>query len=260
MINTLDRLLRSNHLHKYRKLLLYVAGTLLVLHVAAIVLPFLPGKHDWVDPLTENSGNLLGVTGTLIALVVLDRAVRALSDVEKRRQREVYSFIQTRLEEWFNQDPDLGPSSILERVVDKSFTHFKVQGDPERIRTVDAAIASKFCEEVHFEFTFYPTKVIYGIHCESPSEKVNSVMCDRVRSCLRLDDKTGFVRDAEIPKKPGWVFLIRSVAVSEGLESDLPETMTHARHYVELVGHSYALLYSEDMARDYQDALRVTAA
>lgn len=255
MIETISRLLRTPHVQKYRKMLFMVALALLALHLAAIVLPFLFGDKAWIQPLTDNSGHLLGVTGALILLVVLDRAILAMSDVEKRQQREVYSFIKTRLIEWFSEDNKDRNSNFMKDVIDdESYTDFKVTGYPGLIHGIEPDVADEFCRMVHFEFTFYPTKLIYGIHFESPFAAVNEAMCKEVEQRLMIDKDTGFVRDREIPKKPGWIFLIRTVEVKGGLEASQPAIMTHARHFVELIGHSYKFLYSNEVAEKYAAA------
>jgi hypothetical protein len=256
MIETISRLLRIPYVQKYRKILFMVALALLGLHLAAIVLPFFFKNEAWVNPLTDNSGHLLGFTGALVLLVVLDRAILAMSDVEKRQQREVYSFIKTRLIEWFSEDKKSRDSNFMKDVIDDhSYTDFKVTGHPGLIDVIERNLADEFCRMVHFEFTFYPTKLIYGIHFESPSGSVNEAVCKEVERRLMIDEETGFVRDREIPKRPGWIFLIRTVEVKGGLEASQPAIMTHARHFVELIGHGYKFLYCNEVAAKYAGTL-----
>lgn len=61
--------------------------------------------------------------------------------------------------------------------------------------------------------------------------------------------------DKEIPKKPGWIFLIKRVELSGDLEKDLPLIETHARHFVELVCHTFPVLYSATIEQ-YLDFLK----
>jgi hypothetical protein len=214
-----------------------------------------PESHR-VEQLVKASEDLFGVTGALLLLVMLDKGIQAMSDVEKRRQREVYNDIKDRLRSWFGNDNKGAGDEFVNQVVDdRNYTDLKVMGQPSLIDQVQSSIAEQYCEQIHFEFTFYPTKIIYGIHFESLWPSVNEAMFQLIRDELQMNDDTGFIRDREIPKKPGWIFLIRTVQAAEALESDHALIMTHARHFVELVGHSYGFIYSNEMAERFAGAI-----
>lgn len=256
MIDRIDRLLQSPKVAKYRKALTYVAICLLIFHLIAFILRLVFPERPRAAHLVSTSEDLFGVTGALLLLVILDQGIQAMSGVEKRRRREVYSDIKERIRSWFgNVYKKEGDEFVNQVVDDVSYTDLKVKGQLSLIDQVPSSIAEQYCEQIHFEFTFYPTKIIYGIHFESPWPSVNEAMFQCIRSELQLDDDTGFIRDREIPKKPGWIFLIRTVQAAEALESDHAVIMTHARHFVELVGHSYNIIYSNEMAEQFASVL-----
>ena len=256
MFDKIERLLQSAKVAKFRKALIYVASGLVIFHLTAFVLRLVFPAARRAAHLVSTSEDLFGVTGALLLLVILDQGIQAMSGVEKRRQREVYSDIKDRLRSWFDNDyKGAGDEFLKQAVDDKSYTDLKVKGQLSLIDRVESSIAEQYCEQIHYEFTFYPTKIIYGIHFESPWPSVNEAMFQCIRSELQMNDDTGFIRDQEIPKKPGWIFLIRTVQAAEALESDHAIIMTHARHFVELVGHTYGLVYNNEMAERFASVL-----
>lgn len=258
VLESLNKLILSPTVSKYRRGLLIAAVMLLSLHLTAFVLPFLL-EARWVDHLVTSANNFLGVTQALVIVVVLAAALRALGDVDRGRRFEVYCFLEKELRTWFEASPplsDLGPVE-MEGVVSCSLTHFQVVGPAARQdRDGDDVVLQRFCRDVHFELTFYPTKVVYGLHFENADRSVNERMAAAVREVLGLEDTSGFGVDREIPKKPAWVFLVRKAPLSGDFERDTAELTTHARHFIELVGHSFDLIYSTPMANRYRALVR----
>ena len=249
MLDTVNKILELPHVAKYRKYLMRAAVALLFLHVAAFVLPLLLPDSVRAQHIVKFSYNLHGVTGTLILIVALGAAIRALTDADKRRRSDAYDFIRKTLTDWFAQDES---NALIDEIASQPHTDFKVRGAEKLIDLAGRATAKRFCTEVHFEFTFYPTKLIYGIHFESPYRTLNESMLSEVRAALLLDEESGFVVDHQIPKKPPWIFFIRTVEISGDFEQAMPAVMTHARHFVELVGHSYSIIYNNAMAERFE--------
>lgn len=252
MLDAVNKILELPHVARYRKYLLGAAVALLMLHfMAFVVLLALPDSVR-AQHLVNLSYNLHGVTLGLLLVVVLGAAVRALTDVDKLERSEVYNFIRDTLTDWFKVSmPEADEAALAKEIIRESYTDFKVRGAERLIGLADRGTAERFCTEVHFEFTFYPTKVIYGIHFESPSRDVNESMLAEVRGALLLDEKSGFAVDHQIPKKPAWIFFIRTVEIPGQFEHAKPTIMTHARHFAELVFHSHSIVYSDAMAERF---------
>jgi hypothetical protein len=255
MLETINKLLAAPVVERYRKLLLLSAASLLLLHLSAFVLPFVFPHALWIKHLDDFSANLLGVTEALVIVVILGAAIRALSDADKRWRSEAYRFIENGLRDWFASGSPAESQLRVEEVVSQTYTDLKVKGAEQLIDLADQTAVHRYCSEIHFEFTFYPTKLVYGIHFESPSREINETMLDKIRKVLALDDESGFAIDHQVPKKPAWLFFIRTVAISGDFERDLPQIMTHARHFVELVGHSYTFVYNRPMAEQFRELI-----
>jgi hypothetical protein len=254
MLETINKILALPQVERYRKVLIVFAIALLGLHVVAFGLNLALPDSARADRLANFSYNLYGVTGGLLLIVVLGAAIRALTDADQRWRLDTYHFIQQGLTDWFTEDgpsPSIDSKEFLQEVIHQGHTDFKVRGAERLLRLEDRAAAQRYCSEVHFEFTFYPTKVIYGIHFESPSLTVNETMCAEIRAALAIHEESGFVIDHQIPKKPDWIFFIRTVEISGDFGKDMPSVMTHARHFVELIGHGYAIVYSDAMAERF---------
>ncbi len=258
MLETINKILALPQVEKYRKLLVLLAVALFGLHVIAFALTLALPDSARAERLANFSYNLYGVTGGLLLIVVLGAAIRALTDADQRWRLDTYRFIQQGLTEWFAQDApssSVEPKEFIEEITSQGHTDFKVRGMERILQVEDRTMAHRFCSEVHFEFTFYPTKVIYGVHFESASHAVNTAMFSEIRTALALDEESGFVVDHRIPKKPPWIFFIRTVEISGDFEKDMPAIMTHARHFVELIGHGYAIVYSDAMAERFASVL-----
>jgi hypothetical protein len=261
MFETIAKIIGSSKLKKIHKLLYFTSLALLLLHLVASLLPFFAYLVDskvteidktWFSYFSEQlvsiSDKLMGITGGLLLVVFLGATLRALGDSEKRFRKEVSEFIQGRLEEWFREKFKSRDKAkhFIDKAAIVSFTDFKIVGDADENHLADIACSNALCAKVHFEFTFYPRKLIYGIHFEFSSKDLNEQYCIYIQDFLGFNDKSSFHVDHEIPKKPGWVFLINNVELSGKLESDMPTILTHARHFVELVGHNYEFLYSRE--------------
>ena len=258
MLETINKILALPQVERYRKVLVVFAVALLGLHVSAFAFTLALPDSARAERLANFSYNLYGVTGGLLLIVVLGAAIRALTDADQRWRLDTYHFIRQGLTDWFGQDPpvsSMDPKQLIQEIVSQGHTDFQVRGTERLLELKDRATAPRFCSEVHFEFTFYPTKLIYGIHFESPSRAVNEAMFSEIRTALGIDEESGFVVDHQIPKKPAWIFFIRTVEISGDFGKDMPAVMTHARHFVELIGHSYAIVYSDAMAERFGAAV-----
>lgn len=253
MIDVVQRI-SATLIRRYRKWLVGFAVLLIVLHLAAFLVGLVlsDSQLGWVPHLVNYSQSLLGFTGALLLLVLLSETVSALKREDEDRKRDVHRFIRQHLEEWFGQVAP-GVVSIGDLIDDETFTDFKVQGDAELLDGGRAA--TLYASQAHFELTFYPTKLIYGLHFESSDPDVNEGMAEWLRDRVGLSEGSGFEFDRLIPKKPGWVFLIRTVPLTGKFEKDFAEIMTHARHFVELVGHTYEIVYSPTSLERYRELL-----
>ena len=254
MLETINKILALPQVERYRKALILFAVALLGLHVLAFALNLAFPDSARADRLANFSYNLYGVTGGLLLIVVLGAAIRALTDADQRWRLDTYHFIQQGLTDWFTEDrpsPSIDSKEFVQEIIHQGHTDFKVRGAEKLLQVTNRAAAQRYCSEVHFEFTFYPTKVIYGIHFESASRAVNETMCAEIRSALAIDEESGFVVDRQIPKKPPWVFFIRTIEISGDFGKDMPAVMTHARHFVELIGHGYTIVYSDAMVERF---------
>ena len=250
MLDIVERL-SSTLLVRFRRLLIGLAIFLVLIHATAFALGLLPSDEPagWLVHLVSYSQSLLGFTGALLLLVLLSDTVRSLQEADEKRKRRVHAFIRDKLEKWF-EDAGSPRGRISELIDDKSFTHFKVSGDPALLGGGERA--RELCSKVHFELTFYPTKLIYGLHFEFPDPSVNRYLAELLREKLDMGEESGFKIDRLVPKKPGWVFLIRTASLTGSFEADFPKVMTHARHFVELVGHTYELVYSRAVLEEYE--------
>ncbi len=267
MLDTINKFLCLPHVERYRKGLYTLSASLLLLHLLAFALPLVLPDEPRMRHLVNISFNLYGVTGALLLIVVLGEAIRAMSDADIRGRSDTYRFISQALSKWF-EGTELGAS--LGEITSQTYTDYKVRGSEALLAqkgssrgehrftgsfaeaSVDPEILSRFCSEIHFEFTFYPTMIIYGIHFESPSRDANESMLAAVRTALALGDASGFTVDHQVPQKAPWVFFIRTVEVSGDFERDMPKVTTHARHFVELIGHGYDVLYSIEMLERFK--------
>jgi hypothetical protein len=241
-------------IERYRKPLIAFAMLLLGLHASAFVLGLMSDPAPWVSHLVGYSHDLLGMTGALLLLVVLSEAFYQMQQADETQKTATHRFIRARLVDWFGKGTFIEDEHVIDG---ESFTDFKVQGHPSFVGMEDPLV-DEFRRDVHFELTVYPTKVIYGIHFESSVPSVNRAVCEAVREALRLGDESGFVLDIAIPKRPEWLFLVRTIELSGDPEADLPRITTHARHFVELVGHGYELVFCPEIFRVFREQVTET--
>lgn len=106
----------------------------------------------------------------------------------------------------------------------------------------------KFCRNVHYELTHYPAELMYGIHFEFDEKKINSLMCKKLMDIINVQESFPFLQiDRETPKRPGWIFLIRRIDLTGDFDKDISLLSTHAWHFVELVCHTFPLIYCSEM-------------
>lgn len=120
----------------------------------------------------------------------------------------------------------------------------------DNLDSLQQSILENYCEKVHFEFTTYPGEIIYGIHFEFDDFEINRTLCERIKEDLAISRQScEFREDNTIPKKPNWIFVTRTVKLIGDIDDDFPKVLTHGRHFVEFVCHSYDIVYGEAMVK-----------
>lgn len=262
---------------KWRVIMSVVLGLLLIFHVFVLVAPFIceawgsviPADDDYIKHLHYVSESLLLVTSTLVIILLLTyaqaRFVTYFEPFEQTRQK-VYENVKKEIMEWLagGESPVTDENVRLDHdpAVSSRLMHLKVNGNVKRIMDQSGlpqeaqGDIQKYCEAVHFELTNYPAELLYGVHFEFPSTEVNRQLSERAKEILAIETQyPALVPDKSVPKKPGWIFLCIRVELSGDFEKDLPNIATHARHFVELVGHMYDLLYCKRMVDNYLSIL-----
>jgi hypothetical protein len=116
------------------------------------------------------------------------------------------------------------------------------------IRSEISKHVEAFAHGVHFEITFYPLEVLYGIHFQFDNHELNQRLWKMLRTEHAFDRQNrGFSEDDTIPKKPPWLLATKRVELTGDYWTDAPAIITHGRHFVELVGHWYDVVYSKEM-------------
>jgi len=207
--------------------------------------------------------SLMFVTATLLAATLLSYGQKKLFEFGSQGPQLLYEKIRQQIIEWFKETQSrIGENQIKwtdEHIgTDSRLYHLEVMGNPDRILAqhrissgYDKEVA-EYCKCVHFEITNYPAELLYGIHFEFDSAELNQVLCESAKEILAIDKQYPVLQvDTEVPKKPSWIFLTLRVLLEGDFHKELPEIATHARHFVELVGHTFELIYGKEMIKRY---------
>ncbi|UCG64851.1 MAG: hypothetical protein JSW12_19955 [Deltaproteobacteria bacterium] len=253
----------------YRRALITISFLLIFFHVFVILLPFLTCFNIECDPqrikhLRDISVSLTNITAAVILILLVVTGQESIRRVTKIRRNRLYDSIGSQISDWFEitgsnffhesvistDDPDKRKIDILR--------HFKVTGYAENIikicniGEIHLDHIRQYCENVHFELTIYPSEVLYGIHFEFFDSSLNFALYEKLTEILSISKQFGdFGIDQNTPKKPSWLFFTRNIKITGDPDKDLPEVMTHSRHFVELVGHTYDLVYGCEMILYY---------
>lgn len=261
----------------FRRLVFYPLVLLVLFHVAVLIYPlvFPPEKgsvsETQIQYLQKASDSVANITVALILILIIIHGQDSLSAfIQKRRiitylriRKDILDWLQATRPPSFDEADDeakfiYGTKDTQEQVLQ----HLKVMGSPSRLMTIyhfpdqAAAAVKAYSESVHFELTRYPAELLYGIHFEIDDYAVSQELSQAVARLLNLPQQCDDIKpDTKTPKKPGWVFLTRSVELSGDIDKDYAQVMTHARHFVELVCHSYDSLYSKPMLELYLELM-----
>lgn len=253
------------------KRLAYIAVVfLLVFHALVLISPFISldqGQAFFSDKqikyLQIASDSLANVTITLVIVILVVEGQDRLRDYILEQRQYTYVRIRDEILKWMSatkpiifDDEDKQAKFIYGSKFKEGevFQHLKVTGVASKIlgayqypeHQIDNL--KQYSEVVHFEITRYPSELLYGIHFEIDDYRISKKLCERLSELMNLERQSAdFMIDINTPKKPGWIFLTRKIKLSGDIDKDIAKVMTHARHFVELVCHSYDVVYSKQM-------------
>ncbi|MHC4123098.1 MAG: hypothetical protein ACYSSI_05935 [Planctomycetota bacterium] len=208
------------------------------------------------------------VTATLLLTSVLAYAQKKLFEFGSHGPEFSYDNIRQQIIKWFRtsklpMQEDQIQSTEEDIAIDSRLYHLKVMGNADKIvGKNDTYLEYKenievYCNMVHFEITNYPTELFYGIHFEFNSTELNQALCEAAKEMLAIERQYPILlADIELPKRPSWIFLTRRVLLEDDFHRELPKIATHSRHFVELVGHTFELIYSKEMIGKYLQVLQ----
>lgn len=242
---------------RFRRALFFAALILVFFHLFCLVAPLLEIFPKFAAHLQAFSSTLSNLTVALVLMYLLVEGQKNLHVSAVRRRQRCYAAIGGQIEDWFDrcQSPLFDPAVVMpESAAFDALQNFKVAGAPARVLTcypqfqAERAALVDYCDKVHFELTNYPGEMIYGVHFEFADPDLNLQLCQALREQLNLDQQSReFKIDCTIPKRPGWIFLTRTIDLPADPEAGFALNLTHSRHFVELVGHAYDVLYGEPM-------------
>ena len=180
------------------------------------------------------------------------------------KRKKIYAETENQIIDWFEVvkpqtfDFNLKLISSEPAAFQDKLQNFKVEGSAKKVvelysyKNKLSIAAEEYCKNVHFEITCYPTEIIYGIHIEFDDYDLNHKIYTNIEQLLKLNRQSKeFIIDNTIPKKPDWIFITKTILLEGNEDKDFPKILTHARHFVELVGHNYDLLYSKKLIDIY---------
>lgn len=249
---------------------------LLLFHAAVILGPLIAtmcGKthlQEWeLEHLRFASRSLALVTVTLIMALGLWYIQSRLLDIGRLQREMLYERIKQQIFEWFAEsETPLGENEaeLVRRdiTIRSQLQHLKIKGSVQSIierwpelETHRLAV-EEYCSKVHFEITSYPAELLYGLHFELDSLELNSKLCTCARDLLGVERQYSCLTiDTSVPKKPHWIFLTVKAEMKGDFQSDTPRIVTHGRHFVEFVGHSYEVIYGKEMIDQYLVSITV---
>lgn len=249
MLETLSPIIRYRFSNRYKWMLIVALLVLIIFHIIVFVLPFLTTvSKDTIERLDNVSDTIGNITSTIVLILLIVLAQASLYDYYQKKRRDLYTSVEKQIKEWFDEMNIIKPGDYI--ISNDRLRHFQIKANwqgscfnKERIESYKL-----YFENVHYELTHYPTKLIYGIHFEFNDVAINSKICEKFVSMINFQNMYSFLTiDREIPKKPGWIFLIKEIELSGDFEKDAPLILTHARHFVELVCHTFTVLYCPEL-------------
>ena len=248
---------------KFRKILLVSTFVLVMFHAFALVSPFLNVfTEEQVRHLRYFSDSISNISVAIILMLLLVEGQRSIHSMIIAQRKQNYKDIGDQIVKWFSvkNSPTFEPWVVASETTEEReiLRNFKVIGNykklcqycgwPEKFNS----LIKNYCDKIHFELTSYPSEIIYGIHFEFDNRELNETLTKRISdehalSMQSVDIKVNNI----IPKKPEWIFLTRTVELAGDVDSDFATVLTHARHFVELVGHYYDILYSKQIVDAY---------
>jgi len=232
-----------------------------------LLLPFFDSvSKERIDHIRYISDTISGITLAVILMILVVEGQRSVRSVIRSQRRIDYQNIGGQITKWLQNS---GSKAFAPNVVDSKtseqheiYRNFKVIGCATRIAERDhlnlqqSEAITQYCEKVHFELTSYPSEIIYGLHFEFGDFETNRVLCERLKDVLALNRQTCEIcEDNIIPKKPDWFFVTRTVELEGDIDNDFPKVLTHGRHFVEFVCHSYDIVYGKTMVKFFLDQI-----
>ncbi len=252
MFKSLERLIQYGFDKKYIWMLIIICSVLIVFHMFAFISPFITVLENKADYLLKISSTISGITSTFFLVLLIVLGYKSVYDYNEKRRMDIYNSIEKQIIEWFKKIDNLNYNDFI--ISNDKLRHFQVKAKYQSLCSDNRNIEEKkiFCNKVHYELTHYPTELVYGIHFEFDKKTENSIIFDKFKDMIDFIDTCSFLSmDKEIPKKPGWIFLVRKVELSGDFDKDIPIIATHARHFVELVCHTFPVLYCSDILNAY---------
>jgi len=242
---------------RFRRSLLLVALLLVMFHFFCLAAPLLGVLPKFAGHFENISNTLSNLTVAMVLMYLLVEGQRNLHVSAARRRQRCYASIGEQIKDWFRccDSPLFRPDVVQpEDAAFEALQNFKVVGESDAVLNcfpqfrADSLPVANYCRKVHFELTNYPNELIYGVHFEFDDGELNRTLCDALKEQLKLDRQSAeFGIDRSIPKRPNWIFLTRTIPLPGGPEASFATNLTHSRHFVELVGHSYEVLYGKAM-------------
>ncbi len=221
---------------------------LLVFHLFAFASQFyISFERDTKENLLKISGAVSGVTSTLIVVFLIITGYESMHEYNEKKRKDLYASIAKQVSQWFEETGLIRQSDYI--ISNDMLRHFKIEANCQSLfHDFGEKNTKEFCKNVHYELTHYPSELIYGIHFELDDKKINSLICKKFMDIMNAEESFPFLMiDKEIPKRQGWIFLIRKINLTGDFDKDIPLLSTHARHFVELVCHTFPLIYCSEM-------------
>lgn len=255
---------------RFRYIIFVSLIILITFHSLVLISPFITVEQnqnffsgEQVKNLRVVSDSLANITVALVLMLIIIEGQNGLRAYIMKQRQATYKRIRDDILEWmkitkplaFDQEDHeakfiygdkYNQGEVLQhlKVTGSLAKLMKIYGYPDELKD-----AVRFYSElVHFELTRYPTELLYGIHFEIDDYDISTKLSESLSVQLNLANQSAaFTVDNITPKKPGWIFLTRTVDMCGDIDKDFAKVMTHSRHFVELVCHSYDGLYSKAM-------------
>lgn len=256
---------------KFRFVIFLFLALLVLFHIFVLAVPFVQDKSSitklnekQVNHLRTTSNSISNITLALILMVLITEGQKSIHIMMSQKRKKIYAETEDQLINWFEAvqpktfDFTVKLVNSEPAAYQDTLQNFKVEGSAKKVielysyKDEFSVAAEEYCKNVHFEITCYPTEIIYGIHIEFDDYGLNQKIHTNIEQILQLNRQSReFIIDNIIPKKPDWIFITKTIPLEGNEDKDFPKVLTHTRHFVELVGHSYDLLYSKQLIDIY---------